>query len=160
MWIYWEYLKFLEILSFCYQLTYDRLNTCEFYFFQLSTFFSWHHDFQISPSSDFLYFFINYIIVNFILLFIYSILLYFLWYFLKKKLKFKFIQKIVYDNKVLFYIFFIFVPILWNFWTFLWWFLSNKIEIKKDLLKIFLWNFLFIFFVYVFWKIILTFYNI
>jgi len=47
-----------------------------------------------------------------------------------------------------------FVPIIWIFWTFIWALLSKDFDYKKDFLKIFIWNLLFVIFNISFWVIL------
>ena len=89
-----------------------------------------------------------YIITATILLlawFIIDLLLYFLWKYLWKYVKFK------YESRKLFYIFFRFVPIIWIFSVFIWALLSKEFNYKKDFIKIFIWNVLFIVVNVIFW---------
>jgi len=74
-----------------------------------------------------------------------DLVLYFLWKYLWKYLKFKC------ESKKIFYIFLRFVPIVWIFWAFIWALLSKEFNYKKDFLKIFAWNTLFVIFNITFW---------
>lgn len=74
-----------------------------------------------------------------------DLLLYFLWKYLSKYVKTKF------ERKNLFYIFFRFVPIIWIFSVFMWALLSKEFNYKKDFIKIFIWNILFIVVNVIFW---------
>ena len=92
----------------------------------------------------------EYIEITIILLlawFIIDIVLYFLWKYLWKYLKFKC------ESKKIFYIFLRFVPIVWIFWAFIWALLSKDFNYKKDFLKIFIWNILFVIFNITFWLV-------
>ena len=74
-----------------------------------------------------------------------DLFLYFLWKYLSKYVKTKF------ERKNLFYIFFRFVPIIWIFSVFIWALLSKEFNYKKDFIKIFIWNILFILVNVIFW---------
>ena len=76
-----------------------------------------------------------------------DLVLYFLWKYLWKYLKFKC------ESKKIFYIFLRFVPIVWIFWAFIWALLSKDFNYKKDFLKIFIWNILFVIFNITFWLV-------
>ena len=77
-----------------------------------------------------------------------DLVLYFLWKYLWKYVKFK------YESKKLLYVFLRFVPIVWIFWVFIWALLSKDFDYKKDFLKIFIWNLLFIIFNITFWLVL------
>ena len=74
-----------------------------------------------------------------------DLLLYFLWKYLWKYVKFK------YESKKLFYIFLRFVPIIWIFSVLMWALFSKEFNYKKDFIKIFIWNILFIVVNVIFW---------
>ncbi|RAL57928.1 hypothetical protein BLD25_01065 [Candidatus Gracilibacteria bacterium GN02-872] len=77
-----------------------------------------------------------------------DLILYFLGKYLGKYLKFK------YESKKLFYIFLRFVPIIGIFGTFIGALLSKEFDYKKDFLKIFIGNLLFIIFNITFWLVL------
>ena len=77
-----------------------------------------------------------------------DLVLYFLWKYLWKYVKFK------YESRKLFHIFLRFIPIIWIFWVFIWALLSKDFDYKKDFLKIFIWNLLFIIFNITFWLVL------
>ena len=115
--------------------------------------FTWHSFISIIffPLEGLLYqksYWLSYL-YSILMLFLSGILidlfLYFLWKYLSKYVKTKF------ERKNLFYIFFRFVPIIWIFSVFIWALLSKEFNYKKDFIKIFIWNVLFIVVNVVFW---------
>ena len=115
--------------------------------------FTWHSFISIIffPLEGLLYqksYWLSYL-YSILMLFLSGILidlfLYFLWKYLSKYVKTKF------ERKNLFYIFFRFVPIIWIFSVFIWALLSKEFNYKKDFIKIFIWNILFIVVNVIFW---------
>ena len=115
--------------------------------------FTWHSFISIIffPLEGLLYqksYWLSYL-YSILMLFLSGILidlfLYFLWKYLSKYVKTKF------ERKNLFYIFFRFVPIIWIFSVFMWALLSKEFNYKKDFIKIFIWNILFIVVNVIFW---------
>ena len=115
--------------------------------------FTWHSFISIIffPLEGLLYqksYWLSYL-YSILMLFLSGILidlfLYFLWKYLSKYVKTKF------ERKNLFYIYFRFVPIIWIFSVFIWALLSKEFNYKKDFIKIFIWNVLFIVVNVVFW---------
>lgn len=115
--------------------------------------FTWHSFISIIffPLEGLLYqksYWLSYL-YSILMLFLSGILidlfLYFLWKYLSKYVKTKF------ERKNLFYIFFRFVPIIWIFSVFIWALLSKEFNYKKDFIKIFIWNVLFIVVNVIFW---------
>ena len=115
--------------------------------------FTWHSFISIIffPLEGLLYqksYWLSYL-YSILMLFLSGILidlfLYFLWKYLSKYVKTKF------ERKNLFYIFFRFVPIIWIFSVFMWALFSKEFNYKKDFIKIFIWNILFIVVNVIFW---------
>ena len=59
-------------------------------------------------------------------------------------------KKLIYENKNLFYIYLKIIPFVSSVTVFIWTFLSEKRNFKKDFLKIFVWNLLLMAFSYPF----------
>ena len=59
-------------------------------------------------------------------------------------------KKLIYENKNLFYIYLKIIPFVSSVTVFIWTFLSEKRNFKKDFLKIFIWNLLLMAFSYPF----------
>ena len=57
-------------------------------------------------------------------------------------------KKLIYENKNLFYIYLKIIPFVSSVTVFIWTFLSEKRNFKKDFLKIFVWNMILIIFSY------------
>ena len=57
-------------------------------------------------------------------------------------------KKLIYENKNLFYIYLKIIPFVSSLTVFIWTFLSEKRNFKKDFLKIFVWNMILIIFSY------------
>ena len=115
--------------------------------------FTWHSFISIIffPLEGLLYqksYWLSYL-YSILMLFLSGILidlfLYFLWKYLSKYVKTKC------ERKNLFYIFFRFIPIIWIFSVFIWALLSKEFNYKKDFIKIFIWNILFILVNVIFW---------
>lgn len=81
-----------------------------------------------------------------------DVIFYFIWKFLSNKLFFKSISKLNYPK--FFYIFFRFIPILWNISVLIWSTLSKEHDFKDDFKKLIIWNSLFIFVNILLWTIV------
>lgn len=139
------FLKLFFMVEFLYNFWFNNL-----LFLQSNLYFFWFdffYDGHISTKLSIILIFIALILIDF-LYYIFWILFWWIPY----------LDRLIYNNKNLFYIYFRFIPILWNFWTFIWAFLSSEINFKEDLKKIFLGNLFFIIFWIIFWKIFLSYF--
>ena len=82
---------------------------------------------------------------------IYDIILYSFWLLLWY---IKPLRNIIYDNKKLFFIYFRYIPFLWNFWAFFWWMFTDKVDIWRDFKLLLYWNLLAIIIYWVIWDAI------
>ncbi len=109
-----------------------------FYFIHTKIFFSWR------STALFFHFYCLWALYFLFWLMFFDLIFYILWTlfsYLKPK-------KLIYENKNLFYIYLKIIPFVSSVTVFIWTFLSEKRNFKKDFLKIFVWNMILIIFSY------------
>ena len=150
--VWWYYEVFLRDMWYRYGFTYLYMHSHIFfdmnYFFPISIILNFK---ELFSDLNFIKWFWKSVIIILLKGMIYDIILYSFWLLLWYV---KPLRNIIYDNKKLFFIYFRYIPFLWNFWAFFWWIFTSKVDICRDFKLLLYWNLLAIIIYWVIWDTI------